>query len=451
MINEIKVVRTVAIVSLVSILAFQISWTYSSYQSGRRDLRNNIGSILQGSVDGYQLRQSVIPMSLDDKKPYLSVLSEITGVPVGAGAKSLVAPKKNAFNVKFQPLRIDAENLAAVRLFIAKMLARPSSKKISISAIKENFQKALNEKQINIRFILKLHDARWSSSEGTVVAYFGPSKTDLKLEAVIINENQYLFTHNLTPLLVSLFLVLLTSLTLWYMWITISRQKEIDRRKNDFIGNITHELRTPVTIMKSINEALLAFGVINDVEKSKKYLNSNSDILDNLNSNIDRLLEVSEYDSKIIKPSFNAVDIQTLSERVIDIFKSAGKGEITLVNDAVHAVVNTDSVKVETILMNLVDNAFKYSGNDPFVEIRLSSTKKFFVVTVKDNGPGIPDDFKEQVFEKFFRVPTAGHIHEVKGYGIGLHYTKLLIENIGGKVILESGKEGSSFIIYLPL
>jgi len=448
--KEIKVVRTVAIVSLVSILAFQISWTYSSYQSGRRDLRNNIGSILQGSVDGYQLRQSVIPMSLDDKKPYLSVLSEITGVPVGSGAKSLVAPKKNAFNVKLQPLRIDAENLAAVRLFIAKMLARPTSNKISISTIRENFQKVLHEKELNINFILKLHDAKWSSPEGSVVAYFGPSKTDLKLEAVIINENQYLFTHNLSPLLVSLFLVLLTSLTLWYMWITIARQKEIDRRKNDFIGNITHELRTPVTIMKSINEALLGFGVINDVEKSKKYLNVNAGILDNLNSNIDRLLEVSVYDSGIIKPAFVAVDIQAISKRVIDIFKSAGKGEIRLLNDTVSAVVNTDPVKVETIVMNLVDNAFKYSGNDPYVEIRLSSTKKFFIITVKDNGPGIPDDFKEQVFEKFFRVPT-GHVHEVKGYGIGLHYTKLLTENIGGKITLESGKTGSSFTIHLPL
>ena len=94
MINEIKVVRTVAIVSLVSILAFQISWTYSSYQSGKRDLRNNIGSILQGSVDGYQLRPSDIPKSLDDKKPYLSVLSEITGVPVARVLRAWLLPRK---------------------------------------------------------------------------------------------------------------------------------------------------------------------------------------------------------------------------------------------------------------------------------------------------------------------------------------------------------------------
>lgn len=234
----------------------------------------------------------------------------------------------------------------------------------------------------------------------------------------------------------------------------ILKQKKLSEIKNDFINNMTHELKTPIATIRLSSETLLN----NDGSSPDRMLRYASIIYKEnkrLESQVERVLKVANLDKNEIKLNMTTFDIHEIIEEARDNFEfnqlEELGGKITLNLNAKDQVIKADLVHITNVLNNLLDNAIKYCEKKPEVIVSTSNQKSRIIISVKDNGKGIARDNLKYIFDKFYRVPT-GNLHDVKGFGLGLFYVKTIIEELGGTIQVKStfGK-GSEFIISLPL
>lgn len=235
------------------------------------------------------------------------------------------------------------------------------------------------------------------------------------------------------------------------MGLIIYRQKQLDLKKNNFISNITHELRTPISILKSTNEALLQFGEAANPEKTNRYLKINADVLNKLDYNIDRLLDITRYELGVKYVNLTHVNIDELVRSIVEKFCVNDHNQITISTELENETILTDKDMIDGILTNLIDNALKYSSNTPEIMVKVLSSSKYWQLEVQDKGKGISEENLPLIFDKFYRI-TSGYLHDVKGYGIGLSYVKELVSLLSGEIIVNSRLEfGTTFIIKFPL
>nr|WP_290427195.1 HAMP domain-containing sensor histidine kinase [Mucilaginibacter aquariorum] len=235
------------------------------------------------------------------------------------------------------------------------------------------------------------------------------------------------------------------------MGVIIRRQLKLDRLKNDFISNITHELRTPLTILRSSNEAIARFGVAGNPEKLARYTGINADIIDKLEGEVERIMDISMIDRKFSIKEMKQVDLNQLLENLIRRFDLISNKPILLTIPNRPIQVNTDPYKIETILNNLLDNAKKYAGDEARISVEAVISHSGWQLLVSDNGHGISTDNLLYIFDKYYRVEN-GDLHDVKGYGLGLSHVKGLVESLNGKIIAKSKiGHGTTFTITFPV
>lgn len=261
--------------------------------------------------------------------------------------------------------------------------------------------------------------------------------------------NTYLFGKLRNNVLFSVFLLLVTSLTFWLIFRNLRKQARLNTLKNDLISNVTHELKTPLATLSVALEALQQFGGNTNPQTTREYLEISQNEVNRLSLMVDNILKASLLEKQGVEIYPSPVDLQLLSATAVKSwqprFAQAG-GSIRLSAKGTDFVIEADEVQVSSILNNLVDNALKYSGTSPDVHIEISAEPHLLTLKVKDKGIGIPQEYQGQVFEKFFRVPT-GDRHNVKGYGLGLNYVKHIMDLHQGLVTLESGNDGTTFIL----
>ncbi|MCB9336190.1 MAG: HAMP domain-containing histidine kinase [Flavobacteriales bacterium] len=279
----------------------------------------------------------------------------------------------------------------------------------------------------------------------------------------ILEEPHFLsiyFPHQKGYLLKTMWLMLLTSVLLliiivWaftYTIQTIFKQKKLSEIKNDFISNMTHELKTPISTISLACEALSDKDICNNPSTSSNYVNMISQENKRLGLLVESVLKSAMWD-KDLKLKKEELDIHQIIKQVtenilIQVENKQGKIEKELL-----AKINTivaDKVHVTNLIYNLLDNANKYSLESPVIKIKTEDFKQGLLLSVSDKGIGIKKEDINKIFEKFYRVPT-GNIHNVKGFGLGLNYVKAIVEKHGGEiqVLSEIGK-GTTFRIYLP-
>lgn len=235
------------------------------------------------------------------------------------------------------------------------------------------------------------------------------------------------------------------------IWVVL-RQKRLSEVKNDFINNMTHELKTPISTISLSSEMLLKPDM--DDDRSKRYAKIIFDENTRLKEQVDKVLQVARLDKNELTLSFQDVDMHDLigqySESYnLKIDQVGGKFKLDL--SANKHVVKGDRLHLENVLRNLLDNALKYSLNEPNVSLLTRSNSKYFICEISDNGIGIKKENQKMIYDKFYRVPT-GDIHDVKGFGLGLFYVKNILERHQAKISLESQlKKGSKFTIEIPL
>ena len=251
--------------------------------------------------------------------------------------------------------------------------------------------------------------------------------------------------REMSGVIVTVFLLMVAfSLAFWYLFRTVSRLRTIEEMKDDFVSNMTHELKTPIAIAYSANDALLNYDTTNDPDKKTKYLTIANKQLKRLGELVENILAMSMERRKTMKLRPEAIQLREFVEEIATAQRMRGDKDIAInVNVADNIVVEADRTHLANVLNNLIDNAIKYS--DESVEISISGDNNELSVT--DNGIGIPSKSIPFLFNKFYRVPH-GNRQDVRGYGIGLYYVKSILDKMGWDIEVKSSVgEGSAFTI----
>lgn len=234
----------------------------------------------------------------------------------------------------------------------------------------------------------------------------------------------------------------------------ILKQKRLSEVKTDFINNMTHELKTPISTIALSSDVLMKGDFAHDPEKLKRYAGIIYKENKRLENQVERVLNVAKMDKESIQLKRTEVDIHELLEEIRENFEFnqfARDGRMEVRLDATEHTINGDMVHLTNVFYNLIDNACKYCEQTPVISVKTYNEKDKVFITITDNGIGIKRENLSMIFDKFYRVPT-GNLHNVKGFGLGLFYVKLIVEQHGGKISVKStyGK-GTTFYINFPL
>ena len=246
-------------------------------------------------------------------------------------------------------------------------------------------------------------------------------------------------------IIITVFLLMIAfSLAFWYLFRTVSRLRTIEEMKDDFVSNMTHELKTPIAIAYSANDALLNYDTSNDPDKKTKYLTIANKQLKRLGELVENILAMSMERRKAMKLRPEDIPLREFVEEIAAAQRMRGDKDITInVNIPENTTIEADRAHLANVLNNLIDNAIKYSRDS----VEITVTGDSHDLSVRDNGIGIPSKSIPYLFNKFYRVPH-GNRQDVRGYGIGLYYVKSILDKMGWDIEAKSTEgEGSVFTI----
>jgi two-component system, OmpR family, phosphate regulon sensor histidine kinase PhoR len=271
----------------------------------------------------------------------------------------------------------------------------------------------------------------------------------IPLEPVPVSEALFLVFPGYRSYLVGTFLpelgstLLLLGIIIFcfaYTIRTILRQREFAGRLTDFINNMTHEFKTPISTIALASEAMSQPEVRSSRTKVSRYTKVITDENRRMRSQVDKILQMAALEEGETEFTLTSVDLHEIVRRAvanIELQVTARNGTIAAALEAKQANVRGDAVHLENVVHNILDNAVKYSGGAPTISVATMTAENHLVLIVSDRGIGIPKEHLGRVFDKYYRVPT-GNIHDVKGFGLGLSYVRLIVEAHGGTVSLSS-------------
>jgi len=266
-------------------------------------------------------------------------------------------------------------------------------------------------------------------------------------------KETYLFTQTWLMLSIAASLIVCIILAFIYTIRTIIKQKRLSEMKNDFINNMTHEFKTPISTISLACQALNDDDISKPENLVKNYLHVIDDENKRLGVMAEKILQTAVLEKGQIKLRKEPMDIHYVINEVIKnihLQVDAKNGEIKTELNASSSIINADRVHITNVIYNLVDNANKYSPEKPQIIIATENNERGIYISIADNGIGISHTNLKKIFDKLYRVPT-GNVHNVKGFGLGLSYVKTIVEMHNGNVDVESElKKGSKFTVYLP-
>ncbi len=268
------------------------------------------------------------------------------------------------------------------------------------------------------------------------------------------NEKKFIISQLWIMLAVSVILFFIIIISFSFSIYTIYRQKRLSIMKNDFINNMTHEFKTPISTIALACEALKD----KDIQKTESLYDNYVGVISEENVRLalmsEQILQTAVIDKgqlKLKKSQINIHDIinVAISSKKMALDNKGGKIEVEF--NAKNSEISGDNIHLTNVILNLLDNAIKYCLEVPNIVVSTLSNKKNLLIVVKDNGIGISKSNRKKIFEKLYRVPT-GNIHNFKGFGLGLSYVKAIVDQHNGEVSVDSEPgQGSSFTIQLPI
>jgi two-component system, OmpR family, phosphate regulon sensor histidine kinase PhoR len=267
------------------------------------------------------------------------------------------------------------------------------------------------------------------------------------------HEKQFLLTELWGMLLISIILIIVVVYSFSYTVTTIFRQKRLSEMKNDFINNMTHEFKTPISTISLACEALSDPDMRSSEETASTYVNMIRDENKRLAGMAEKILQTAVIDKGQLTIRRESIDVHEIISNVIRNLRiqvEIKDGEFITKFGAANPRIEGDRVHVTNLIYNLLDNANKYTPRRPLIRVSTENTGNGLTIIIEDNGIGISKAEQKKIFDKLYRVPT-GNIHEIRGFGLGLSYVKAIVEEHHGKIGVESevGK-GSRFKVFLP-
>lgn len=350
-------------------------------------------------------------------------------------------------NFRLQDMGVDMNQ------FFASIFAFSNITAVDTALLNKYYREELNNRHITLPFTIHIIDKDTTITADEQVAVI--RSTSLQSRRTIVarfeGAGTFLLVKILWPLVLSFLLIVLITGCIWVLWRIIIRQKKLETMKNDFISNITHELKTPVAILTATNEALLIFGGSKDPEKTERYLRLEQDELHKLQGLVDNIMALTRLEHEDEpQETVEAVSIPTLLKSVESRFSGLPGVQIQTTLQVTHETLHTQPTALRTVLSNLLDNAIKYTLSDvKKIELTVTELSLHYRFTIRDYGIGINKTHQPYIFDKFYRV-SQGNLHTVKGYGLGLSHVKSLLDRIHGTITVDSHPgEGSTFTIEL--
>jgi two-component system phosphate regulon sensor histidine kinase PhoR len=253
--------------------------------------------------------------------------------------------------------------------------------------------------------------------------------------------------------IISSFVLITAVIFFAYAMYVILKQKRLSEVQKDFIDNMAHEFKTPVSTIAIASNVLMEPDISKDRTRLTNYAGIIADQNKRIENQIEKVLQLAKIEKDQSSLSFETVDLHLLIREVIDAFnytiKESG-GKIDFIADANDPYIHADKTHLNNVLYNLIDNALKYTQGVPEINVRTESDENGLILSIQDNGIGMDKKSLHRIFDRFYRVPT-GDIHNVKGFGIGLNYVKNIVENHSWKIkVVSEPDHGSTFIIIIP-
>jgi len=269
-----------------------------------------------------------------------------------------------------------------------------------------------------------------------------------KLQIFFPDKNTHIINTMTYMLSISGGLLLVLIFCFGYTIFSILRQKKISEMKTDFINNMTHEFKTPVSTIMIASEALKDREIMGDKARVSRLADIIYEENERLGSHIERVLNIARIEKNDFKLDKQPVEVNELILDVLDSMQlrlQKSNADVELHLDADDSVIKADELHFSNVIFNLVDNAIKYSREEPHLTISTLNKSNQLVIRVADRGIGMSRDQQAKIFEQFYRVPT-GNLHDVKGFGLGLSYVNTIVKRLEGMISVKSEKEkGSEF------
>ncbi|MBN2682528.1 MAG: HAMP domain-containing histidine kinase [Bacteroidales bacterium] len=256
-------------------------------------------------------------------------------------------------------------------------------------------------------------------------------------------------TMGFSSIILVLVIILTFSLTIYIIF----KQKRLSEIKNDFVNNMTHELKTPISTISLASQMLKDNTIGSDIKNVDRISQIIEDESKRLTLQVEKVLQMAIFEKGKIKLRIRQIDFHEVVQNVVQNFDIQVKnrdGKIIVETNAKNPIIEADEVHITNVLVNLLDNALKYTEESPEIRIKTENYGKGITFFFRDNGIGIGKDEQKRIFEKFYRVST-GNIHNVKGFGLGLSYVKKIVDVHNGHIKIDSEKNiGTSFEIQIP-
>lgn len=349
------------------------------------------------------------------------------------------------------------DSVSKIQSFTNKILISLTRDSIEFEKVSKTLDKELARKDITIQYGMRLFkmDSVLQNYHLDKNSHFPLSTTSnstflppgQKLKLLFSNPVVVILKRSMVEIILSFLLSLSIIGCLFYLLKTINKQKKVDEIKNDLISNITHEFKTPITTVATAIEGIRNFNAVNDTEKTNRYLDISNQQLKKLEIMVEKLLETATLDTDKLLLHREPTNIVSTIRNLVEKHKVIHpEKNISFHSNMEQLIAEIDPFYFENTLSNLIDNALKYGGN--IIDIHLKYTTNILEIMVQDNGSGIEKGQREKIFEKFYRIPK-GNRHDVKGFGIGLYYSKKIIEKHGGTLELLPNQELTIFKIKL--
>ncbi|XZF13398.1 sensor histidine kinase [Chitinophagaceae bacterium MMS25-I14] len=467
--HRFSILVAIASISVTIIISLQVYWLYNSFEEQRNRFYADIENALT-ETSVMQLVSRGMTSAKEEGADRATVAIAMNSLLTGLKNFDPDLKINNDEIQKELDSAYDAKKKAGHQTLVRIVADTTKRAPVNVKAYQEIMKAALSRRKIDVKpeiaivgpegnFIDCTTDSATfagspvKSSEANLLKLPVDDKGAV-LEAAFPNGGLYLLRKMAWLLALSIVFITLFILSFIYLLSSFFRQKKLSAIKTDFINNMTHELKTPISSMSVALELVEDAGGTVSQQDKIEYLQIARGELRRLSGLVEKVLTMAAFEKKEIRINPEKIVLKALLDNVVNSFRPVLERHHATVSVKVTPellVVTADKMHFSNVIHNLMDNALKYNDKEqPQIDIMAVEKGNNIVICVKDNGKGIPKSYIEKVFDNFFRIP-AGDLHDVKGYGIGLSYVKAVAVLHGGTVSVESVEgEGSTFIITIP-
>ncbi|MCK5857409.1 MAG: HAMP domain-containing histidine kinase [Bacteroidales bacterium] len=447
---------------LIGLVTMQLFWLKSAMQIKESAFNENIQRIFTEVVEDISILENE-----SSKNRVLNILGQRPIIPKekmhnkGGVAISYFKynGKKYAFSKQiltaFTPHGVFDNSLFDNPAWAYRYIDSLISKKLKKNSIFINYNfNVFNE--INDRLLYKssgFKETEFLNNAYAFAFYSNSNAQQIYLMVHFTNQKRFLLREEASVLAISIILILSVISLFWYSLSTIIRQDKLSILKNDFINNMTHEFKTPISTISLACQALSDKDMIKTPELYNAYIPIIAEENRRLGSMAEKILQTALIDKGQLKLNQEWVNVHDVIQDVVKniellIVKKGGKLSFSL--DAERFIIKADRLHLSNLIYNLLDNANKYTFEDPLIEVGTQKDGDCFKLYVKDNGIGISKANQKKIFDKLYRVPT-GNVHNTKGFGLGLSYVKAIVDKHRGVINIHSQlQKGTTFEVRFP-